>query len=501
MRTTSGSRLDLAVSVAVHLATLLTILGSLLPVRALRAAGQDRSLEIEALVQSYADAGQFSGAVLVAEEDEIVYRGAYGLANREWNISNDVDTKFRIGSITKSFTATLVLQLAAEGMLDLDSSIGHHLTEFSGKETGTITIQQLLTHSSGLPDYNDMPVVFRLVQGGLSKEERLRQIADYPLHFQPGSGFGYSNDGYVVLGAILEKVIGEPYEAILGERILVPLEMNDSGYFSPATIIEKRASGYRQTVVGYENAPHYRESPASGMYSTVNDLYRWQRALAGDRVLPRATLQRIWGEALGSNVYGWRASYRTVDGDSLLMIENDGAVFGFFARMIRVPRDGFVVILLANVRRGPVNYLPRIGYAIVDLLHGRHYDRPLRSIAQALYPIVQSSGRREAVARYDLWLRERPDDFDFRESELNELGYQLLSEERIDDAILIFERNVMAYPESWNVYDSLGEAYALKGECEKAIEAYERSLHLNPQNGNAKEQLRSLRSRVCRPAG
>lgn len=191
---------------------------------------QNKSKEIDRLITRYYDAGQFNGAALIVERGKVIYKKAFGYSNFEWKIPNTPDTKFRIGSITKSFTAILVLQLAEQGKLKLDDKIADYLSDFSPKICDKITVRQLLTYTSGLPDYNDVQDFFRAVQSGLLTDtDILKRISEYELLFEPGTKFKYSNDGYRVLGAIIEKVTGKSYEQVLQENILVPLNMKNSG--------------------------------------------------------------------------------------------------------------------------------------------------------------------------------------------------------------------------------------------------------------------------------
>lgn len=260
------------------------------------AAGGAVPRSIEALVNDYHRQGWFDGAVLVAEGDRVVYSGAFGLADREANAPFAASTRLRIGSISKAFIALTVLGLAEEGRIALDSTVSAYLPP-SGLPLALsrrITVRQFLTHTSGLPDYNSIPAMFRTVQdSGLSEAEILRRIGRYPLRFEPGTGFGYSNDGYRVLAAVIAGATGRPWEDAVRERVLAPAGMSSSGYASrglfgppPAAGF---AAGYRRTVDTVAPAPYYRESPASGYYSTVEDLYRFDRALYGDRLASPAS--------------------------------------------------------------------------------------------------------------------------------------------------------------------------------------------------------------------
>jgi len=457
---------------------------------------QSKVRKIDSVLRKYNEYGQFNGMALVAERGEIIYKEAFGFANFEWQIPNSLDTKFRIGSVTKSFTAMLVLQLVEQGKLKLDDPVGNYLPDFQNSPKSKITINQLLTHTSGLPDYNNVPEFFRAVQSGyLSEAEIIKRISNYDLLFEPGAKFGYSNDGYRLLGAIIEKVTNKSYEQVLQDNILTPLKMKNSGYSRRTKVLEKRASGYRKTLAGLENAPFYTESAAAGMYSTAEDLLLFDEALYSDKLLSQKSKDLMWQIVPSGNAYGWQVSKK----DELLTIMTEGAVFGFFARVVRLPKDRYTIVLLTNVRgtmsiRGNVNLLPEIERSVTAILYDKPYDAPIKSIAETLLATFKQKGIEAALRQYRELKTREPNSYYFAESELNYLGYYLMDNLRkTRDAVEVFKLNVEIYPQSANAYDSLGEAYMKIGEKELAIKNYRKSAELNPQNKNALEMLKKLK--------
>ena len=435
-------------------------------------------------------------AVLVARDGKIFFQGGFGFAGLEKKTPVSSDTKFRIGSVTKSFTAMLVLQLVEQGKLKLDDPVGNYLPDFQNSPKSKITINQLLTHTSGLPDYNNVPEFFRAVQSGyLSEAEIIKRISNYDLLFEPGAKFGYSNDGYRLLGAIIEKVTNKSYEQVLQDNILTPLKMKNSGYSRRTKVLEKRASGYRKTLAGLENAPFYTESAAAGMYSTAEDLLLFDEALYSDKLLSQKSKDLMWQIVPSGNAYGWQVSKK----DELLTIMTEGAVFGFFARVVRLPKDRYTIVLLTNVRgtmsiRGNVNLLPEIERSVTAILYDKPYDAPIKSIAETLLATFKQKGIEAALRQYRELKTREPNSYYFAESELNYLGYYLMDNLRkTRDAVEVFKLNVEIYPQSANAYDSLGEAYMKIGEKELAIKNYRKSAELNPQNKNALEMLKKLK--------
>jgi CubicO group peptidase (beta-lactamase class C family) len=236
---------------------------------------QDKIEKIDALIQKYVDYGQFNGTVLVAERGKVIFKKGYSLANREWNIPNQPNTKFRLGSITKQFTSMLILQLVESGKIDLQGKLSDYLP-FYRKDTGDkVTLHHLLTHSSGIPSYTNLPQFAEISRKPYPVQEFVEKYCSGGFEFEPGSKYKYNNSGYFLLGAIIEEITDKSYEEVLQEKILDPLGLKDTGYDHHDTIIPNRATGYNNTFEGYLNSPYLDMSlpyAAGSLYSTVQDL-------------------------------------------------------------------------------------------------------------------------------------------------------------------------------------------------------------------------------------
>ena len=275
------------------------------------APAADLEPQIDRILQVHCDAGSFNGVALVARDGRVVFERGYGYANLEWRIPNDPDTKFELRSITKQFTALLVLQLVNEGKLALDGHISDYLPYYR-KDTGAkVTIHHLLSHTSGIPNFIAEP---GFLDGPASRrhytvQEFAQQHCSGDLQFEPGTKFAYSNSGYFLLGAILEEVSGKSYEDLLDQRIFRPLGMKKSGYAHSEAILEHRAAGYERTSVGLlKNARFYDMSipfAAGALYSTVRDLYLWDQALYTERLLPSRFRDLLFQPNLDNYGYGW----------------------------------------------------------------------------------------------------------------------------------------------------------------------------------------------------
>lgn len=460
------------------------------------AASVDKAAQIDALMAKYAAMKQFNGSMLVAQDGRILLQKGYGLAEMEWGIPNAPDTKFRLGSVTKQFTALLVLQLVQEGKLSLDAKVADVLPYYRKDTGGRIAVRQLLNHTSGLPNYTARPdFQDKLMRNPSGVEDFIKGYCSGDLEFEPGTKFNYSNSGYFVLGAVIEQLTGKPYEQVLQERILDPVGMKDTGYDHSDALLVKRASGYQKTPAGYLNAPYMDMSlpyAAGALYSTVGDLYLWDQALYTDRLLPADLKQQMFTPGLDNYAFGWSVRQLPVGPEkaSRTVIGHGGGINGFSTLINRVPDDRNLVVLLDNTSGG--QFLQPITNGVFDILYGRVPPEPKKPLAEALGPIYASQGLEAAVARYREIKAGEAGTYDLREAELNLLGYQILGQKKVEDAIAVFQLNLEAFPDSFNCYDSLAEAYMVAGQKELAIKNYARSLELNPANRNAVEQLNKL---------
>ncbi len=317
-------------------------------------AADMRQGKIARLVQTAHAKGEFSGVVLVAQGDKLIYAGAVGLANRTWNIPHRLDTRFRICSITKQFTALLVMQLVESGKLSLDATISEYLPEYRAETGRKIRLRDLLNSASGLPSSDDL-AFYQLDEAKLSELNYVvKTYFSGDLTFAPGSRFNYNNADFIILGAIIEKVTGQSYERVLRERILSPLGMKNSGLIRHEDIIPNLAAGYVKGANQPQNEPYYRVqnySSAGAMYSTAEDMWLWNKALMSNKLLsPKATAEMFTPSAkLGFVAFGsWAYTLKLADGKKHRLIERQGNIGGFCNLNIIAPEDKYSVTLLSN---------------------------------------------------------------------------------------------------------------------------------------------------------
>jgi CubicO group peptidase (beta-lactamase class C family) len=463
---------------------------------------QTKAQKLDALMAKFHEYGQFNGSVLVAENGKVIFKKGYGFANMEWNIPNTPETKFRIGSITKQFTAMLILQLVEQGKLKLDGKITDYLPDYPKSTGDKVTIHHLLTHTSGIPSYTGFPKFFsEMSRDPYAPEAFVKTFSDSALQFEPGAKFSYNNSGYFLLGVIIEKVAGKSYEQVLQENILKPLNMQNTGYDYHGPIINQRAAGYEKRPGGYVNAPYLDMSlpyAAGAMYSTVEDLYLWDQALYADKLLsPNSQAlyfkPHIRASFGGDYAYGWGVNKAVIgqSQDSVMVIAHGGGINGFNTLIQRLSKDKHLIVLLNNTGG---TRLDAMSQSIRGILYDKPYAVAKKSIAETIFTTMVEKGIAPALAQYHELKEKRADTYALDEGEMNGVGYQLLGMKKAKEAIEIFKLNVEAFPQSSNVYDSLGEAYMINGDKELAIKNYEKSIELNPQNTNGIETLKKLKA-------
>jgi len=458
------------------------------------ALAQNHEAKIQEVLSLAHKYRQFNGSALVAENGKVIYKSGFGMANMEWGIPNTPETKFRLGSITKQFTAVLTMQLVDQGKIKLDAKLSDYLPDYRKDIGDKVTVHHLLTHTSGIPSYTGQPGFFENVSRNPYKvTDFVTKYASGELEFEPGAKYAYNNSGYFLLGAIIERVTGKSYEQVLKENIFDPVGMKNTGYDHHNTLIQKRASGYTKTANGYSNAAYLDMSipyAAGSLYSTIEDLYLWDQALYTDKVLSAKSKEVMFKPFLEDYAYGWvvsNASFKQND-QPVQTISHGGGINGFSTMIVRFPKEKNLIVILDNTAQNA----GRLSETITNILYNQPYEPPKMSIVAILERTIKEKGIDAGIAEYRDLKAKQSTTYDFAEPELNTLGYQLMRTEKLKEAVEIFKLNVEAYPQGFNTYDSLGEAYMNMNERELAVTNYKKSLELNPKNTNAIEMLKRL---------
>ena len=297
----------------------------------------------------------FRGDVLVGVNGRIVFEKAYGMGDEEWGTPNTLNTKFRIASLSKQFTGACILLLQERGRLNVHDPISRYLTGLP-EAWQAITIHQLLTHTSGIANYTSSPEMAKLNRTGATPRQMIALVADKPLDFKPGTNWSYTNTGYILLGMIIERVSGQPYANFLQSNVFDPLGMEHSGYDRAKDIIKQRASGYGFVDGHVANADFIDMSipfSAGGIYSTVEDMYRWNEALAQDgKLLSAESLKQMFTEYLEATHEGQHYGYGVVISRlkfGKLVYYHGGGVEGFSSSIQRYPQERVCIVIISNL--------------------------------------------------------------------------------------------------------------------------------------------------------
>ncbi len=456
----------------------------------------DKVQAIDQIFQKFYEYESFQGAVLIADQGDIIYQRAFGQANREWSVPNTTDTRFNIASLSKQFTAVLVLQLVDEGKLHLDSTISAYLPEYRSDIGRRVTVHQLLTHQSGIPNYTSLPYVWSdSLAIRYTTHDLIRKFGSRDLEFSPGTQFQYNNTGYLLLSAIAEAATGESFNTLLTRRVLLPVPLQHTAVDDRSQLIPRRAFGYEKTTQGFHPvAGMYMGNlqGAGNLYSTVEDVYRWDQALYADNLLPKKWLKAMMKSHTPAsaswlppyeNTYGYGvgiAEVQLATKKTIPMIFHSGHIKGFSSFYARFPEDQQAVIILSNTGNVSSARMNEITQEIVKVLHGLPYTLPQRDLATDLYQVIQQEGIEAAVAHYHYLRDAFPYEFQDSAEKLDALGQRLQREGTMTQATIIFQLNTDVNPH-WLTFYRLADACAQLGEPENAQQYYEKSLSLNPK--------------------
>jgi tetratricopeptide (TPR) repeat protein len=397
----------------------------------------------------------------------------------------------------------LIMQLKQSGKLSLNDPISKFLPYFRKDVGDRVTIHQLLTHTSGIRDYINRADFFPdIAVHNYSPDEFVEKFCSDSLQYEPGTRYQYCNSEYYILGAIIEAITKKPYAEVLKEKIFDVIGMKNSGIDFPDKILQNRANGYNYNYGNYTNADYINMSSsiyaAGGIYSTVGDLLLWDDALYGEKLLSKENKDTMFTPFINKYAYGIVVNKTSISGinHEVTLMVHTGGINGFRSIMLREIEDKEIIILLSNSvlnNNFDIDLNP-ISNRIFSILNGLPYENPKPSIGSAVGEKVYNGTVEKAVSFFHQAKLQAKEKYDFTnlESELNTLGYSLLSKQRSKDAVAIFKLNTEEFPKSWNAFDSYGEALMKDGQKEAAIENYRLSLSLNPDNTNAIEQIKIL---------
>jgi len=441
-------------------------------------------------------------AVGIVAEGKLVCAEGFGARKLGGTDAIDAESLFHMASVTKTFVATALMQLVEQGKVDLDAPVVQYVSYFRLKDERykAITVRQMARHISGMPDVEDYEWNKPVYDDG-ALARYVKSLSGEMLIAAPGTMFRYSNMAFEVLGDLVAEVSGETFEGYVERHILTPLGMKSS------TLLVKKADPSKLTTPHVLNSnieigvspvfPYNRmHAPSSTLYSNINDMSRYAMAnlnrgeLDGSRILQTRTYDTLWtpqGDFKQVGISWFVGKYRDEQ-----TVAHAGGDTGFRSNLVLLPARKAAVIAMSNYDRVPMGDITN---ALLDTAMGMT-PKPIAiktSIALEVGRTMVKDGIEAGQRRYGDLKKTQPNAYDFRENQLNQLGYMFMQDRKYKEAIAVLRLNAEAYPESSNAYDSLGEAYLRAGDTRQAAENYERSLKLDPKNKNAEDHLRKLK--------
>lgn len=336
--------------------------------------------QIDEYLELYTKLWEFSGSIAAIKNGKMLFKKTYGYANIEHKVKNAIETKYRIWSITKQFTAAAILILEERGLLKVEDSLKKYFPNWS-ELSDQVKIHHLLTHTSGIFNYSTMQKshqTFQRVQH--ERPDLIKMFISKPLDFEPGTQWNYSNTGYYILGILIEELSGKNYSQFLSENIFLPLGMLNTGVDDDKKIVENKASGYYLNGNDLIHCNYINMNlmlSSGGMYSTVEDLLIWDQALNNDKLLSRKSIEKM--NTQYKNNYGYGVAIN-MNGDKRVVHHNGGCE-GFLSEIHRYVDNDFAVVVLSNYGFTAVNKLCK---DIAAIAFGEKYDMPTKP---AVFPI------------------------------------------------------------------------------------------------------------------
>lgn len=448
---------------------------------------QSKFQKVDSLITYCYENGLFNGTILLAENQNVFYKKAFGYADLSNKEILEPDHQFYLASVSKQFTTMAIMMLKERGQLSYDNKLSGYFSEFPDY-ADKVTIRHLMTHTSGIPNH------YRLVEQieGLSNKDAFDKLikVDHP-DFEPGTKYSYSNGGFILLAMIVEKVSGMSLHNFLEDNVFKPLGMNNTVVYDSDYKLNKRVKGYN--LYDYEDDYKFFTTGAGGIYSTVEDLFKWDQALYTNKLVSSVTLEeaftpyRLVDNSFTEYGFGWVIVHEEN------IVSHGGALAGFRTYIERQLSDKNTIIMLTN--KGGAVQIRAIRDAVNSILNDEPFDLPLIPIRLVLNKYYRSEGIDKTLKVYHELKNYKIDLYDFSENQLNLFGYYVLNI-NAEDAVKVFELNTLEYPDAYNTYDSLGEAYYVLGDFDKALDNYKKSIELNPKNNNAKEMINKIKIKM-----
>lgn len=438
-------------------------------------AQTSKSAQLDSLVHQANRLGLFNGNILIAENNKVIYKDAIGFTDAAGKTRLTGQYRFHIGSIAKEFNAVGIMLLKEQGKLSLEDPVSKYLPELPAWAS-KIHIINLLQYTSGIPDLK-----WKTVKNNSENMEDLKKTTQ--LDFEPGSQYAYNNNNVFLQRRIIEKITGLSFTAFTEKYLLKPCGMKTA-------IVDPMASD--KFVARAYNDDHADDDliyPINGWVAvTLDDFYKWSNALTNFKLISPASTKQIL-EAAGPNQQAGLGG-GIMEGNQIIAHKHDGTARNYQALLVNNVSKGRTVILMTNNQQ---NNLYNFNVSIQAILDGKPYTQIKKTVLSGFGTQIEKMNGSEVIVFYEKMKKTHNNEYSFdAEVTLNEIGYNFLRQNKFTDAILVFEHNTKLFPESGNVFDSLGEAYYKQGDKEKALLNYKKSIVLDPDNGDAKKIIAKL---------
>ncbi|GAA4641467.1 hypothetical protein GCM10023115_00250 [Pontixanthobacter gangjinensis] len=473
---------------------------------------------IQEIAQAYHDAGIFDGVIIVATTERVLYSGAFGTANVEFGVRYQQDTRVRLASVSKPFAAAIVLRLEEDDLLSTSQTVAQVLPELANSPFAGVTIDQLLRHSSGIPNYQYrapfQALQSKVLLSGMGSitvtlPDMIATFKDEPLLFEPGTRYDYSNGNYILIQAIIEQRSGMPFADALKTFVTGPLGMTDTGALDYRSIRPRLAQGYFSAPGGFEaplQAQFVGVPAVGGIYSSTADMARWFAALFGERFFKhRETLEKMTTprskahDAKSFIGYGLFTTMLETGEGSVNLIGHDGWGPPFTANLQYSPSNNLIVFAadsIGGLGGATDGETVRMAETIFRAANGAAWEKPARPVDRMLADLINTHGRAEGLARF---IKAEPElsGSSSAEREINRLGYAYLGSGKLDESVAVFQLNTDLFAQSANAFDSLGEALEAQGDTAAALTALLKAQTLQPENARYAETVERLQSEMA----
>lgn len=456
---------------------------------------QNEKTHLHELAQKIKDSLSYSGVLLVSRNDTILLEKAYGYANAGYAIRNKIDTKFRIASLSKMFVSYVIYILVGKKKIDLNDTLDKYFFDLDKKFSSHIRIRHLLNHTSGLLRSIDN-LSNKTIHDYYSENELISIVNSTELKFPPGSSFSYSNIGYSLLGWIIEKVTKKEFNQAMSDLIFKPLGLQNTGHEIEGQIVKNKAEGYNLINNQVYKSFHENKShvfAAGSLYSNTSDLLLFGKEIMTGSLLSESMRKCYLESKNNRTTSGWvtwnyKVNLKGQKSEGQLLMHG-GSCPGFRSSLTIFLDHNIIVIGLSN--KTPLNtslVYNKLGNVALGLAPEEIYQPYLFKLT----PYIVNRQYDKALRQYENFQLRQPNRESLKVGDLNQLGYSYLGYHKIEEAINIFDFAALLFPTNANIYDSIGEAYMLKGDKINAIKNYKKSLELNPDNKSAKMVIEQI---------